>query len=1168
MPGVAELEDASDKEAFAVSKFQSLVTSEDKDTDEKSNDAKFRAASRSWRQIFHMSEDERLVNFYSCSYHKKLMNQGWMYISVSYLCFYSFVFGVETKVVIELKDIQELEKDKSKRGVVNDAIRIKLRNQAEHMFSNLFHRDETFDLLEHLTNLAMQKLLKNTSTDPAPGLSLQGQVLPNLGVVATARALTSGTRPLKQNFEEAKRNARFQAAFNLPTNEALIEEISAVCQISGTKSSFSGRLSLSDTYLCFISTAKYQCYLVLPFYAIMRVEKINTQVSTIAITVRHQLKLVFQMTSDKAASDKVCSTLRDRLQAHVGLMKQLKPFLATCPSEELLNGKEVVVGGLGLKYGYVDGKRASEKNKLRYWVSYFREFGRNLTLVRLPTFIKLVRIGLPNTLRGEIWEVSCGAIHKRYMHPGYYEKLHQDHAGEVSLSTEEIEKDLNRSLPEYSGYQTEEGINALRRVLYAFSWHEPEIGYCQAMNIVVSVLLIYLTEEQAFWILTILCERMLPGYYSTNMVGAVVDNHVFETLVRCKKSYRLILWSSPTHFYLSSFLPVKQVAKYMPIMSEHFKKYEIQLSVACLPWFLSLYINSISLPYALRIIDCFFMEGPKVFFQIGLAILKINGDAIMKVKDDGELMNVLKGYFATLGEVVQNDEQKVKRTTTKFNQLILTAYREFQSVSHESIVDLRKSLQLKVVHGLDLYAKRSVIRNLNHTSRFNKVELLFLCDAFFSVQYYGRGESQKKSTDRMTYDHFALFLGRLAGWADVKSDMDEQRSRLGTTGDESSLPPKPIVGSSLLRRFFDKCFDTDGDGLITFQDLISGLGHLIHDDMMTRMNLFFALHDADKDDTLVKEEIIQFSESMLFLLRHEEGDKHLGAISGFLNRAFMLNKTDDSNAPPQSAVDSVVVAADNSTTISSEQPVPISTKDAPKDDSSSTSPPISPSSPPSSQQQQRPIVSVNISTFRELILGDSYLVEYLDTGFPSSFVMKEKDAVQVTASSSSSSSSTPSIPPVVGKEMAESLWAGGIKWIGAKRSRSPVKGDANAKGRTTADGGAATGEGDGETSTSRLEVDVDVDDDDEEDDEDQELLDEVDTLMDQPSSKDLLASSPTSTSESASPTKEEPSGGKLSEDGSGLGDVQAVGRREGGGGGGGGTDGDDDDGASGAEILL
>lgn len=120
---------------------------------------------------------------------------------------------------------------------------------------------------------------------------------------------------------------------------------------------------------------------------------------------------------------------------------------------------------------------------------------------------------------------------------------------------------------------------------YHFNYFET--GYCQAMNIVASVLLIYCSEESAFWQLCNVCESLLPDYYDRRVVGALVDQGLLEELA----------------------------AEHLPTL--HARLQELGLiKVISLSWFLTIFLSVMPTSSAVNIMDCFFYDGAKVIFQV------------------------------------------------------------------------------------------------------------------------------------------------------------------------------------------------------------------------------------------------------------------------------------------------------------------------------------------------------------------------------------------------------------------------------------------------------------------------------------------------------------------------------------------------------------------------
>jgi len=669
----------------------------------------------------------------------------------------------------------------------------------------------------------------------------------------------------------------FREEFKLPEEESILNETAAEILVTSldddvkqknnsSKSStvfsnddqltnhnnfvYSGKLYLTKHFLVFRdSFDRKSCVLVLNLSTIKKVERIPSKayVFALSIVTNSGTKILIQFIGIRSRSEEFSHMLKVCLKENIENTKKLQPFMDTLYSEFIVKknkpgaDKESLKspdGGLGLIFKYPgDPKKLRDKPKLKLWYDYFRRYGRNLSITREKMFYKLLRVGLPNRLRGEIWELTTGAMFLRFQELSVYEQILKNNAGKKSVAIEEIEKDLNRSLPEYSAYQSEEGITRLRRVLIAYSWKNPDVGYCQAMNIVAAALLIFQTEEQAFWTLSVLCEKYVPGYYSKTMYGTLLDQKVFESLVE----------------------------KTMPILWNHITKNDIQLSVVSLPWFLSLFLNSMPLVFAFRIIDIFFLNGPKTLFQVALAILRINGEELLEIDDDGMFISVLKDYFSTLDDSAHPNSTDPKfRQLTKFQELLIVAFKEFSNITDTLISQERNKYKPAILQNIETFIKRSQLRNLPRTPNISPEHLSNIYDRFYKcIQSHKASLGVGSST--MEFKTFQQFMAEFCDW--VLSD------------EEYDSHP-----NDFLHRLFNN-WDKGNKGLLTLTDVVVGLDKLVNRNLMESISNFFEIYDPEGTGEVDREGILQISEGLLYVTKPLQD----GLVFDYLTRKSIEN---------------------------------------------------------------------------------------------------------------------------------------------------------------------------------------------------------------------------------------------------------------------------------------
>ncbi|XP_072470787.1 TBC1 domain family member 8 isoform X3 [Notamacropus eugenii] len=691
--------------SFVKGKIKALIAEEtsSKLAEQEEEPEKFREALVKFEARFNFPDAEKLITYYSCCCWKgRVPRQGWLYLSINHLCFYSFFLGKELKLIIPWVDVQKLER--TCNVFMTDTIRITTQNK-ERDFSMFLNLDEVFKIMEQLADMTLRRLLDNEIFELDPDLQEPTQIT-------------------KRDLEARAQNEFFRAFFRLPRKEKLHEVVDCSLWTPFNRCHTVGRMFASDSYVCFASKEDGCCNVILPLREVVSIEKMeDTSLLPNPIIISIRSKMAFQFIELKDRESLVENLLMRLKKVHANspvhydnlknedAISSLFQSASVCDDQKFGNLKLSQNGNKGDKETSPlpnsealiaifhqsgtqspDSRMSREQIKASLWSDHFVEYGRTVCMFRTEKIRKLVAMGIPESLRGKLWLLFSDAVTDLASHPGYYGNLVEESMGKCCLVTEEIERDLHRSLPEHPAFQNETGIAALRRVLTAYAHRNPKIGYCQSMNILTSVLLLYAKEEEAFWLLVAVCERMLPDYFNHRVIGAQVDQSVFEELIRER----------------------------LPELAEHMKDLSTLASIS-LSWFLTLFLSIMPLESAVNVVDCFFYDGIKAIFQLGLAVLEANAVELCSSKDDGQALMILSRFLDHVkneespGPPIGNhhaffsDDQE-PYPVTDIADLIRDSYEKFGDQSVELIEHMRCKHRIRVLQGHEDTTKQNVLR--------------------------------------------------------------------------------------------------------------------------------------------------------------------------------------------------------------------------------------------------------------------------------------------------------------------------------------------------------------------------------------------------------------------------------------------------------------------------
>ncbi|XP_017764790.1 PREDICTED: rab GTPase-activating protein 1-like [Eufriesea mexicana] len=311
---------------------------------------------------------------------------------------------------------------------------------------------------------------------------------------------------------------------------------------------------------------------------------------------------------------------RNRLNLALNLASLIRsPSLTSIdtltPKEEIdSDGDEPMLSGTG------EVSKDCSADELASWAEVLDSWQVNEQRPKL--LIKLTKQGIPEALRGEVWQRLSNCDNSQEMMDRYRTLITKESSCESVIL-----RDINRTFPAHDFFKETGGLgqDSLYRISKAYAVYDEEVGYCQGLSFLVASLLLHMPEEQAFCVLV----KLMYDYGLRDLYKDRFDNlHM--------------------RFYQLNRLIEDQ----LPELYKHFCVRGVETHMFAAQWFLTLFTARFPLYLVFHILDVFLLQGLDTLFQVALALLMLCKKELLQL----DFESILKYFRVHLPKRCRNEE--------------------------------------------------------------------------------------------------------------------------------------------------------------------------------------------------------------------------------------------------------------------------------------------------------------------------------------------------------------------------------------------------------------------------------------------------------------------------------------------------------------------------------